>query len=177
MLCFGFRRKTMLIKHWYFRFCWVVLYTNKDVSVFLLLLLSCQQRGWEGTGRWEKSIKLRGVIQGGNHCSGGGWALVGRWWTVTLCITCFVHIYLLLLLLLVFLSSPSVLVNSFYFNYFFSILSPAPLRGMRVSRVLFGVQLLTGLNHDGPSGAQHGTNFKMLRWWVIWPEHVKIKLI
>ena len=44
MLCFGFRRKTMLITHQYFSCCLVMLYRARDISVFQLPALPCHQR-------------------------------------------------------------------------------------------------------------------------------------
>ena len=48
MLCFGFRRETSVV-YQSFGCCWAVLYRAKDVTVSQILLLSCQQGGWEGT--------------------------------------------------------------------------------------------------------------------------------
>lgn len=51
-LCFGFRRKKMLIKHWYFSRCWVALYRAKGNSASQLLALSWQ---WGGL-RWHEEL-------------------------------------------------------------------------------------------------------------------------
>lgn len=50
MLCFGFKRKTLLITHSCFSFCWAVLHRAKDTSVSQLLALSCQ---WVAAGHKE----------------------------------------------------------------------------------------------------------------------------
>ena len=97
MLRFGFRRKTMLIKHQCFRCCWAVLYRAKDISVLQLLILSSQRGagGTQGTGKiqnqdsWAKlakgicipydimwkNIELKGVVLGGDDAQ----VLVGHW--------------------------------------------------------------------------------------------------
>ena len=65
MLCSGLRRKTMLIIHQYFSNYWAVLYRAKGISLYQLLILSCQWGCWWGTrsgGRqnqnsWPKPYK------------------------------------------------------------------------------------------------------------------------
>lgn len=50
LLCSGFMMKTVLVTHQCFSSCWAVLIWSQ--SLFLLLMLPCQQGGWECT-RWE----------------------------------------------------------------------------------------------------------------------------
>lgn len=50
LLCSGFMMKTVLVTHQCFSSCWAVLTWSQ--SLFLLLMLPCQQGGWECT-RWE----------------------------------------------------------------------------------------------------------------------------
>lgn len=45
MLCFYFRRKTTLVTHQCVSCCWAMLYRAKDISVFQVLVLSCQWGG------------------------------------------------------------------------------------------------------------------------------------
>lgn len=64
-----------------------------------------------------ETVKLRGV----GHCSGTGWALVGRWWAIALCITCSTLFF------------PSI---------------PQWMVGENVRKGLCSVQLLARLNHN-----------------------------
>jgi len=95
----SFRKTRMLITHQCFSCCSTVLYRAKDISVFQLLILSCQRGLWRnkelGGDRmstadliWpkrifhkycEKNIKLWGVGHRGSHSSGISLALVSGW--------------------------------------------------------------------------------------------------
>ena len=69
MLYFGLRRKTMLIKHQWFSYCWEVLYIAKAISVSQLLILPGQQgvRGAQGVGRWQNQDSWHKLAKGTFH--------------------------------------------------------------------------------------------------------------
>lgn len=115
MLCFGLRRKTVLVIHHYFSCCWAVLYKAKDILVSQLSIFSCQQRGWrgQGSGKGQKLGSCPKLTMGIFHLVWhharktwkterswlGGQVLLGNglgisWWVVSncLCITSFVYV-------------------------------------------------------------------------------------
>lgn len=100
ILCFGNRRKIMLISQWCFRWCWAVLHTAKDVSVFSFLCCSAREglgdtRSWEGQSQdicpkltKRKFHSLWHYMRKKNYRTGGSWmkvlpllGLAGYWLT------------------------------------------------------------------------------------------------
>ena len=142
---FWIRMRRVLITCWCFNCCRAVLTPSQGLFSFSLCPANEQARGAARAGRgqtqdswpklakgvfhtiWCHSKQYIGVASrgGGTGCSGIGWALVIRWWAIALCITCFVHIFIVIIILF------SVLINCLYLNpqaSVFSFLSPIPER-------------------------------------------------
>ena len=67
-------------------------------------------------GTMWKHYKTEGSWLGGRHYSRTGWAFVGMWWAIALCITCFTYIYTHVCIIIICAISVFIFWLSFYLN-------------------------------------------------------------
>jgi len=165
MLCFGLKRKTMLITHQCFRCCWAALYRAKDSSSGRLGRQKELGRDTARTAdlkwptgyviKWKKTIKPRGVGQGDVSSQlRTGWASVGELGAIlckyiyTYCYHYYYFLFLWVFVVVVVLFL--VLANSFNVNIWVLFLPPISfphLSGIsEVSTQLCGAELPARLN-------------------------------